>query len=188
MYNTYTEYVRLLIEEGQQQENLPTSTTTTTTTETDTGTTDANTGTNIIDTEEVIEDSIVQRGTPEVFEQLTRTFSFLGRQEIIIEALKHTVEVGGFEPTIEFCNELLENALLEADLKTMYVLSNWYIHNFVEYNEMPYGCIVKMLHVACGGCNGALASNCIQVSNGVLSVYVVCMWCVWLVCTNVYIV
>lgn len=140
LYNTYIEYVRLLLEEQPPVEI-------------DTG------GEGQSD----VEAPMIQRGSPEVFEQLTRSFSSLGRQEIVIESLKHTVEVGGFEPTVEFCNELLENALLEADVKTMFVLSNWYIHNFTDYKDMPYGCVIKMLHIACGGGNGALAVNCIQV-------------------------
>jgi len=100
-------------------------------------------------------------GTEEVYTQMARTFSFLGREDAVIDILKHYVEAG-FEPGFEFCTEIFENALLEGDPKTLVVLSNWFLANFEDV-ILPEGCIQKMLQIGCGGGNSILAGNSIEV-------------------------
>ena len=51
-----------------------------------------------------------------------------------------------YEPTVVFCNVLLDGALFVGDTKVLRVLSVWYLNNFAH--RLDHGVITLMLHVA----------------------------------------
>jgi uncharacterized membrane protein YgcG len=91
-----------------------------------------------------------------VYEAVALAFCHTQRNDSVIEVLRHMTQAS-HEPSLAFCDVLLNNALFLGHTTLLRVLSKWYLHNFDV--RLEHGAVARMLHVAAAGGDGALAAN-----------------------------
>ena len=72
-------------------------------------------------------------------------YSHTKRGDAVLNVLRDMTE-SFYEPSVVFCNALLDGALFIGDTKVLRVLSTWYLNNFPH--RLDHGIITRMLHVA----------------------------------------